>query len=136
MDGPLAERCQEHGVPASPGAVTATEVQMALEMGLRTVKFFPAGPSGGAAEIAALAAPFGEVKFVPTGGVGPKTLGDYLSIPAVAAEGLLDGSPGPCPGSGLRRNHGAHGRGRVLGSGPLIAHHHRPTELPRRPLAP
>lgn len=83
----VVERCQEHGVLALPGAVTATEVQAALELGLTTVKFFPAGTSGGAPAIAALAAPFGGVRFVPTGGVGPGNLHDYLAIPAVAAVG-------------------------------------------------
>ncbi|WP_231494867.1 bifunctional 4-hydroxy-2-oxoglutarate aldolase/2-dehydro-3-deoxy-phosphogluconate aldolase [Cellulomonas sp. KRMCY2] len=83
----VVERCREHGVLALPGAVTATEIQAALELGLSTVKFFPAGTSGGAAAIAALAAPFGGVSFVPTGGIGPKNLHDYLSIPAVAAVG-------------------------------------------------
>ena len=83
----VVERCQEHGVLALPGAVTATEVQAALEMGLTTVKFFPAGTSGGPAAIKALAAPFGNVRFVPTGGVGPKNLADYLAVPAVAAVG-------------------------------------------------
>lgn len=83
----VVERCHEHGVLALPGAVTATEVQAALELGLEAVKFFPAGTSGGAPAIAALAAPFGSVKFVPTGGVGPKNLADYLAIPTVAAVG-------------------------------------------------
>ncbi|MHB1064931.1 MAG: bifunctional 4-hydroxy-2-oxoglutarate aldolase/2-dehydro-3-deoxy-phosphogluconate aldolase [Georgenia sp.] len=83
----VVERCQEHGVLALPGAVTATEIQAALELGLTTVKFFPAGTSGGPAAIKALAAPFGGVRFVPTGGVGPANLLDYLDIPAVAAVG-------------------------------------------------
>ena len=83
----VVERCQEHGVLALPGAVTATEVQAALELGLTTVKFFPAGTSGGAPAIAALAAPFVGVRFVPTGGVGPKNLHEYLAIPSVAAVG-------------------------------------------------
>ena len=83
----VVERCQEEGVLALPGAVTATEVQAALELGINTVKFFPAGTSGGAAAIKALAAPFGDVRFVPTGGVGPKNLAEYLSIQAVAAVG-------------------------------------------------
>ena len=83
----VVERCQEHGVLALPGAVTATEIQAALELGLTTVKFFPAGTSGGAAAIKALAAPFGGVRFVPTGGVGPGNLQDYLDIDAVAAVG-------------------------------------------------
>src|SRR5450631_713012 len=83
----VVERCQEHGVLALPGAVTATEVQAALELGLTTVKFFPAGTSGGAAAIKALAGPFGTLTFVPTGGVGPGNLADYLALPAVAAVG-------------------------------------------------
>jgi len=83
----VVERCQEHGVLALPGAVTATEIQAALELGLTTVKFFPAGTSGGAAAIAALAAPFVGVGFVPTGGVGPTNLHEYLAVPAVRAVG-------------------------------------------------
>lgn len=83
----VVERCGEHGILALPGAVTATEVQAALELGLTTVKFFPAGTSGGAPAIAALAAPFGGVDFIPTGGVGPANLHDYLAIDAVAAVG-------------------------------------------------
>ena len=83
----VVERCFEHGILALPGAVTATEVQAALELGLDTVKFFPAGTSGGAAAIKALAAPFGQVRFVPTGGVGPANLGEYLAIGSVVAVG-------------------------------------------------
>ncbi|WP_421735067.1 bifunctional 4-hydroxy-2-oxoglutarate aldolase/2-dehydro-3-deoxy-phosphogluconate aldolase [Cellulomonas sp.] len=83
----VVERCQEHGVLALPGAVTATEVQAALELGLTTVKFFPAGTSGGAKAVAALAAPFGDVGFVPTGGIGPGNLAEYLALPSVRAVG-------------------------------------------------
>ena len=83
----VVERGQERGVPVLPGAVTATEVQAALELGLGTVKFFPAGTSGGSKAIAALAAPFGGVRFVPTGGVGPTNLHEYFELPCVAAVG-------------------------------------------------
>ncbi|ROR73073.1 bifunctional 4-hydroxy-2-oxoglutarate aldolase/2-dehydro-3-deoxy-phosphogluconate aldolase [Bogoriella caseilytica] len=83
----VVERCAEHGILALPGAVTATEIQAALELGLTTVKFFPAGTSGGAPAIKALSAPFGGVEFVPTGGVSPKNLAEYLAVPAVAAVG-------------------------------------------------
>ncbi len=83
----VLERCAEHGVPALPGAVTATEVQAAVELGLDTVKFFPAGTSGGPAAIRALAAPFAGVRFVPTGGVGPANLAQYLALPCVLAVG-------------------------------------------------
>ncbi len=83
----VVERCREHGVLTLPGAVTATEIQAALELGLSTVKFFPAGTSGGPAAVAALAAPFAGVTFVPTGGIGPEGLADYLRLPVVVAVG-------------------------------------------------
>jgi 2-dehydro-3-deoxyphosphogluconate aldolase/(4S)-4-hydroxy-2-oxoglutarate aldolase len=83
----VAERCREVGVPLLPGAVTATEVQRAIELGFEVVKFFPAGTSGGAAAIKDLSGPFGGMRFVPTGGVGPNNLADYLSLAAVAAVG-------------------------------------------------
>ncbi|MEA4944168.1 MAG: bifunctional 4-hydroxy-2-oxoglutarate aldolase/2-dehydro-3-deoxy-phosphogluconate aldolase [Propionicimonas sp.] len=83
----VVERARERGVEVLPGAVTATEIQAALELGIDTVKFFPAGTSGGPAAIRALAAPFGGVRFVPTGGVSLANLHDYLSLPAVAAVG-------------------------------------------------
>ncbi len=83
----VVERCHEHGVAVLPGAVTASEVQTAIELGLDAVKFFPAGTSGGAAAIEALAAPFADMRFVPTGGVGPANLAQYLALPAVAAVG-------------------------------------------------
>jgi len=83
----VVERAGELGVAALPGAVTATEIQAAMELGFDTVKFFPAGTSGGPAAIKALAAPFRGVHFVPTGGVSLDNLADYLSIPAVCAVG-------------------------------------------------
>jgi len=83
----VVERCLEHGVQPLPGAVTASEVQSAMELGLDTVKFFPAETSGGPAAIRALAAPFGSMRFVPTGGIGPANLADYLALPAVTAVG-------------------------------------------------
>ncbi len=83
----VVERCAELGVVALPGAVTATEVMAALELGCATVKFFPAGTSGGVPAIRALGAPFGGVRFVPTGGVGPGNLAEYLALSSVAAVG-------------------------------------------------
>ena len=87
LSAAVVQRCQELGVPVLPGAVTATEVQAAVELGLDTVKFFPAETSGGVAAIKALAAPFHDVRFVPTGGVGPKNLADYLAVGSIAAVG-------------------------------------------------
>jgi 2-dehydro-3-deoxyphosphogluconate aldolase/(4S)-4-hydroxy-2-oxoglutarate aldolase len=86
-DRAVVERAHEHGVLALPGAVTATEVQAALALGVTTVKFFPAGTSGGVAAISALSAPFPGVGLVPTGGVGPANLAEYLAVPSVKAVG-------------------------------------------------
>lgn len=83
----VVERCLERGVLALPGAVTATEVQAALELGLSAVKFFPAATSGGAAAIKALAAPFPNLSFVPTGGISASNLAEYLAVPAIKAVG-------------------------------------------------
>jgi 2-dehydro-3-deoxyphosphogluconate aldolase / (4S)-4-hydroxy-2-oxoglutarate aldolase len=70
----VVDRCFERGVLAIPGAVTATEVQAALELGLDVVKFFPAESAGGTAAISALATPFAGVSFVPTGGINASNL--------------------------------------------------------------
>lgn len=75
------------GIPVIPGAVTSTEIMAAADLGLELVKFFPAGQAGGPAGLRALAEPFGNMRFMPTGGVSPNNLDDYLSIPAVAAVG-------------------------------------------------
>lgn len=79
--------CTEIGVPIVPGCATATDLSRALEVGISTVKFFPAEAMGGVKTIAALAAPFGSVRFVPTGGVSPANMADYLSLPSVLAVG-------------------------------------------------
>ena len=83
----VVRRCQERQIPVFPGATTATEVQMALDAGLDTVKFFPAEAAGGVRMIEALAAPFPAVRFLPTGGIGPDNMASYLAIPSVAAVG-------------------------------------------------
>lgn len=80
-------RCQELGIPVFPGAATATEIQLAVDAGLDTVKFFPAAQLGGVPMLTALAAPFGAVRFIPTGGVNTDNLADYLGVPAVLAVG-------------------------------------------------
>ena len=83
----VVERCLERGVLPLPGAVTATEVQAALELGLDTVKFFPAESAGGPRAITALAGPFAGVSFIPTGGIDSANLDSYLALPSVAAVG-------------------------------------------------
>jgi 2-dehydro-3-deoxyphosphogluconate aldolase / (4S)-4-hydroxy-2-oxoglutarate aldolase len=79
--------CAEQQVPLIPGVATATEICAALDAGISTVKLFPAGPLGGLALLDALGGPFPDVRFVPTGGIGPDDLPDYLARPAVAAVG-------------------------------------------------
>jgi 2-dehydro-3-deoxyphosphogluconate aldolase/(4S)-4-hydroxy-2-oxoglutarate aldolase len=83
----VIRRAYEIGLPIIPGIVTATELMAAINEGIRVVKFFPAGTSGGLQAIKALAGPFPQIEFVPTGGVGVANLGEYLSAPAVAAVG-------------------------------------------------
>ncbi|WP_341718740.1 bifunctional 4-hydroxy-2-oxoglutarate aldolase/2-dehydro-3-deoxy-phosphogluconate aldolase [Micromonospora sp. FIMYZ51] len=83
----VVAHCQQVGIPVFPGAATATEIQMAVDAGLDTVKFFPAEQLGGATMIKALAAPFRSVRFIPTGGVNTGNLRDYLALPAVLAVG-------------------------------------------------
>lgn len=79
--------CLEQHIPVIPGCVTPTEIQMALEHGLSTVKFFPAEAVGGIKTLRAFAAPFAHVRFIPTGGITETNLADYLSFPSVVACG-------------------------------------------------
>ncbi|CAL8973183.1 KHG/KDPG aldolase [Propionicimonas sp. T2.31MG-18] len=83
----VVRRAQQHDLPVFPGAVTPTEIMAALDLGLTTVKFFPANVYGGPAALRALGAPFGQVQFIPTGGVSAANLGEYLSLPNVASVG-------------------------------------------------
>jgi 2-dehydro-3-deoxyphosphogluconate aldolase/(4S)-4-hydroxy-2-oxoglutarate aldolase len=87
LEAAVVERCLEVGVPVLPGIATATELSHALALGLRAVKVFPAEPLGGAAFITALAGPFAEARFVPTGGLGTHNATDYLRLPQVLAIG-------------------------------------------------
>jgi 2-dehydro-3-deoxyphosphogluconate aldolase/(4S)-4-hydroxy-2-oxoglutarate aldolase len=75
------------GVPMVPGVCTPTEIEQAVGVGLRLLKFFPAEAVGGVAYLKALSGPFPDVHFVPTGGIGPGNLAAYLELPLVAACG-------------------------------------------------
>jgi len=66
-----------------PGIATPTEILMAVERGLSILKFFPAEALGGIPLLEAIAAPFPELRFVPTGGISPSNLADYLRLPMV-----------------------------------------------------
>lgn len=81
------EECEKCGVPYIPGVATASEVMAALDMGLKTLKFFPAGAMGGVKTLSALAAAFLGVEFMPTGGVSLENAEEYLEKPYVAAVG-------------------------------------------------
>lgn len=74
-------------VPVMSGVTTPSEIQRAWNLGLRVLKYFPAAQAGGVPMLKALAATFGDVRFVPTGGISPKNLRDYLAVPAVMACG-------------------------------------------------
>lgn len=83
----IVDYCLERGIPVAPGISSASEIEMALERGLSVLKFFPAGVSGGLEFLKALSAPFSGVQFMPTGGIDPDNLGDYLSFNRVHAVG-------------------------------------------------
>lgn len=83
----LRAAAAESPVPFLPGCATPSEAMALAELGFRVVKFFPAGPYGGAATLGALGGPLPELAFVPTGGVGPGNLGDYLALANVLAVG-------------------------------------------------
>ncbi|MCQ2428290.1 MAG: bifunctional 4-hydroxy-2-oxoglutarate aldolase/2-dehydro-3-deoxy-phosphogluconate aldolase [Clostridia bacterium] len=83
----VVEEAKKSDVPVIPGCVTPTEIMAALDMGIKTVKFFPAQVYGGLSAMKALAAPFGGVKFIPTGGVNADNLSEYLAAPFIEAVG-------------------------------------------------
>ncbi|MDX1516007.1 MAG: bifunctional 4-hydroxy-2-oxoglutarate aldolase/2-dehydro-3-deoxy-phosphogluconate aldolase [Woeseiaceae bacterium] len=87
LDDGVVGVAREHGVPIYPGTMTPSEVQRAFNLGLDTVKFFPASIAGGVPALKALASVFRTMRFMPTGGVSPGNLAEFLSIPAVLACG-------------------------------------------------
>ena len=83
----IVKYCQEKGVLITPGCITPSEVEIAIECGLDTVKFFPAEPAGGLEMIKAMAAPYVNMKFMPTGGINAKNVKDYLAFNKIVACG-------------------------------------------------
>lgn len=83
----VVRRCQALGLPVVPGVSTASEIIRALDLGLDTVKLFPAEACGGLGTVKALSAAFPQVSFVPTGGITESNAAAYLAHPAVAAVG-------------------------------------------------
>ena len=84
---PVVRWATGHGVPILPGASTPTEIQMGMDDGVDTFKFFPAEAAGGPAYLAAMAGPYPSVRFVPTGGIDAANLERYLALPNVLACG-------------------------------------------------
>ena len=79
--------CIENNIPIIPGVSNPSLIEMALESGLKVVKFFPAEACGGLNFLKAIAAPYPQIKFVPTGGINAKNLEQYLEAPYVHACG-------------------------------------------------
>ena len=87
LDDGVVAVAKERGVPVYPGIVSPSELQHAYNLGLDTVKFFPASIAGGVPAIKALASVFRTMRFMPTGGVSPGNLAEFLAVPAVLACG-------------------------------------------------
>ena len=83
----VADYCRVNGTAYYPGVCTPSEVQMAMQRGLTALKFFPAEAAGGIKLLKAIAAPFPQVRFIPTGGISADNLPDYLALPQVLACG-------------------------------------------------
>lgn len=83
----VALYCKEVGVTYYPGCVTPTEIMQAISLGINVIKFFPAGVFGGLKAIKALAGPFPQIKFLPTGGVDASNLKEFLSYEKIYAVG-------------------------------------------------
>ena len=83
----VVKHCIDKGYPIIPGVCTPSEVEAAMSLGLTYLKVFPAEAAGGVKMIKAMAAPYTAVRFMPTGGISPKNIADYLGCKAVFACG-------------------------------------------------
>ncbi|MFL6750930.1 MAG: bifunctional 4-hydroxy-2-oxoglutarate aldolase/2-dehydro-3-deoxy-phosphogluconate aldolase [Sphingomicrobium sp.] len=84
---PLARAAISAGVPFLPGIATASDIMRGLDLGLSRFKYFPAEAAGGLTALKALAAPFGSVRFCPTGGIRAETAPEWLAHPSVLCVG-------------------------------------------------
>lgn len=87
LDEDVVKYCQSKNVPILPGIMTASELQRAYNLGLRTVKFFPAKLAGGVPMLKAFSSVFRDMSFMPTGGVSAANLHEFLAVPKVVACG-------------------------------------------------
>lgn len=83
----LLKASNDHAIPFLPGAGTPSEMMALADEGLEYLKFFPAVPSGGHNFLKSIASPLPNVKFCPTGGIGPDNAKDFLSLPNVLCVG-------------------------------------------------
>ncbi|MEG2378401.1 MAG: bifunctional 4-hydroxy-2-oxoglutarate aldolase/2-dehydro-3-deoxy-phosphogluconate aldolase, partial [Clostridia bacterium] len=83
----IVKYCMDKGIPITPGCSNPSDIEAAIELGLDVVKFFPAEACGGLNAIKAMSAPYGGIKFMPTGGVSDKNLDSYLAFPKILACG-------------------------------------------------
>ena len=80
LDAEIVDYSIKNEIPVFPGCITPSEVAQAVKRGLKVVKFFPAEPAGGISMIKAMAAPYNQLRFMPTGGIGTQNLKDYLGF--------------------------------------------------------
>ncbi|MBO4609407.1 MAG: bifunctional 4-hydroxy-2-oxoglutarate aldolase/2-dehydro-3-deoxy-phosphogluconate aldolase, partial [Lachnospiraceae bacterium] len=83
----VVDHCVERGIPVVPGCATPSDIERAIEAGLDVVKFFPAEAAGGLPMIKAMSAPYGSVRFMPTGGINASNICSYLAFDRVIACG-------------------------------------------------
>lgn len=103
----LSKAAIESKIPFLPGIATAADIMRGLEMGLSRFKFFPAMAAGGIPALRALAAPFHQCRFCPTGGITQRTAPDWLALDAVLCVGgswlIPPGGPDPCTITSMAR---------------------------------
>lgn len=87
FDEAVVDWCLANDMPVTPGVLTPTEINMALNKGLTVLKFFPAEAGGGVKTLKAIAGPYGGISFIPTGGINADNLRDYLALKSVYACG-------------------------------------------------
>lgn len=83
----IVKYCVDKGIPITPGTANPSDVEQAIELGLEVVKFFPAEAAGGINMIKSMAAPYVNMKFMPTGGINASNLNTYLSFNKIIACG-------------------------------------------------
>ncbi len=87
LHAPIAEAALKSGIPYLPGVATASDMLAAIDLGLDTLKFFPATAAGGTNMLKALGGPYGDIKFCPTGGINSDNCEEFLSLNNVLCVG-------------------------------------------------